>query len=142
MVPDEDQAIVLPWASVMVIMVLLNEAFTCATPETMFLRSRRRTRVASLAIKLSFRRARHARRSGYKGSSSHPGRYAGWRRARKLSSWCAPQRAHRPEANPGLAGNASSYLAGAAVMPSGAYFFLPAIGFALPLRVRALVCVR
>jgi hypothetical protein len=28
----------------------LNEAFTCATPETMFLRSRRRTRVASLAI--------------------------------------------------------------------------------------------
>src|SRR3954451_15105991 len=34
----------------MVIMVLLNEAFTWATPETMFLRSRRRTPVASLAI--------------------------------------------------------------------------------------------
>jgi hypothetical protein len=50
MAPAEDQEIVLPWASVMVIMVLLNEAFTCATPETMFLRSRRRTRVASLAI--------------------------------------------------------------------------------------------
>jgi hypothetical protein len=28
----------------------LNEAFTCATPDTMFLRSRRRTRVASLAM--------------------------------------------------------------------------------------------
>src|SRR4051794_2261517 len=41
---------VFPCASVMVIIVLLNEAFTCATPETMFLRSRRRTRVASLAI--------------------------------------------------------------------------------------------
>src|SRR5204862_4193547 len=44
LVPAEDQAIVLPWASVMVIMVLLNDAFTCATPEAMFLRSRRRTR--------------------------------------------------------------------------------------------------
>src|SRR5436305_4167681 len=55
MVPDEDQAIALPWASVMVIMVLLNEAFTCATPDAIFLRSRRRTRppagvVASLPI--------------------------------------------------------------------------------------------
>src|SRR5580658_8612224 len=34
----------------MVIMVLLNVEFTCATPDTMFLRSRRRTRVASFAI--------------------------------------------------------------------------------------------
>jgi hypothetical protein len=34
----------------MVIMVLLNVAFTCATPEAIFLRSRRRTRVASLPI--------------------------------------------------------------------------------------------
>src|SRR5215470_1176202 len=34
----------------MVIIVLLNLAFTCATPEAMFLRSRRRTRVASLPI--------------------------------------------------------------------------------------------
>src|ERR1700731_2210393 len=50
MVPDEDQAMVLPCTSVMVIMVLLNEAFTCATPEAMFLRSRRRTREASLPI--------------------------------------------------------------------------------------------
>src|SRR3569832_1497500 len=48
--PAEDQEIVLPWASVMVIMVLLNEAFTCATPEVMFLRSRFLTRVGSLAM--------------------------------------------------------------------------------------------
>ena len=50
MVPDDDQAMVLPCASVMVIIVLLNDAFTCATPDAMFLRSRRRTRVASLPI--------------------------------------------------------------------------------------------
>src|ERR1043166_4948796 len=50
MVPADDQAMVLPCASVMVIMVLLNDAFTCATPEAMFLRSRRRTRAASLPI--------------------------------------------------------------------------------------------
>src|SRR5271169_256378 len=50
MVPDDDHAIVLPWASVIVIIVLLNDAFTWATPEAMFLRSRRRTRVASLPI--------------------------------------------------------------------------------------------
>src|SRR5438105_334780 len=43
MVPDDDQAMALPWASVMVIMVLLNEAFTCATPEAIFLRSRHPT---------------------------------------------------------------------------------------------------
>src|SRR5450830_1448003 len=55
MVPDDDQAMVLPCASVMVIMVLLNDAATCATPDAMFLRSRRRTRVASLPILLSFR---------------------------------------------------------------------------------------
>jgi hypothetical protein len=29
---------------------LLNDEFTCATPDAMFLRSRRRTRVASLPI--------------------------------------------------------------------------------------------
>src|ERR1700686_1140427 len=38
---------VLPCASVMVMVVLLNDEFTCATPEAMFLRSRRRTRVAA-----------------------------------------------------------------------------------------------
>ena len=50
MAPADDQAIVLPWASVMVIIVLLKVEFTCATPDVMFLRSRRRTRVASLAM--------------------------------------------------------------------------------------------
>src|SRR5262244_1619134 len=50
MVPADDQAIALPWASVMVIIVLLKDAFTWATPEAMFLRSRRRTRTASLPI--------------------------------------------------------------------------------------------
>jgi hypothetical protein len=42
MLPDDDQAMVLPCASVMVIIVLLKLALTCATPEVMFLRSRRR----------------------------------------------------------------------------------------------------
>src|SRR6266545_3208626 len=50
MVPADDQAMVFPCASVIVIIVLLKLAFTCATPEAMFLRSRRRTRVASLPI--------------------------------------------------------------------------------------------
>src|SRR5229473_2680914 len=50
MVPEDDHAIALPWASVIVIIVLLNDAFTWATPEAMFLRSRRRTRTASLPI--------------------------------------------------------------------------------------------
>src|SRR5262249_10691296 len=44
-VPADDQAMVLPCASVMVMVVLLNDELTCATPEAMFLRSRRRTRV-------------------------------------------------------------------------------------------------
>src|SRR6185369_11307378 len=44
LLPDDAQAIVLPCASVMVIILLLNDAFTCATPDAMFLRSRRRTR--------------------------------------------------------------------------------------------------
>ena len=41
MVPADDQLIALPWASVMVIIVLLKLAFTCATPDEIFLRSRR-----------------------------------------------------------------------------------------------------
>src|ERR1700760_4115354 len=49
-VPADDQAMVLPCASVIVMVVLLNDEFTCATPEAMFLRSRRRMRVASLPI--------------------------------------------------------------------------------------------
>src|SRR3989344_2813109 len=75
MCPADDQEIAFPCASVMVTMVLLKLAFTWATPEVMFLRSRFFTRPGSLAMCLS-------------------------------------------------------------------YFFLPAIGLAGPLRVRALVCVR
>src|SRR5882724_3693934 len=97
MVPDDDQAIVLPWASVMVIMVLLNVAFTCATPEEMFLRSRRRTRVASLPI-LSI-----------------------------------------PSTPPALQARTRGALDVMPVKARLAYFFLPAIGRAGPLRVRALV---
>src|SRR5215475_10347425 len=93
MVPADDQAMVLPWASVMVIIVLLNDAFTCATPDAMFLRSRRRTRVASLPIHDPF-----------------------------AAAACGPP-----------------------VTRCGgllAYFFLPAMALAGPLRVRAFVCVR
>ncbi len=42
-IPDDDHASVLPCASVMVIMVLLNDAFTWATPDEMFFFSRLRT---------------------------------------------------------------------------------------------------
>src|ERR1700677_2221175 len=59
-VPAEDQDMVLPCASVIVIIVLLNVELTWATPDTMFLRSLRRTRVASLAMGSSFGRARSA----------------------------------------------------------------------------------
>ncbi|MNU01855.1 hypothetical protein D3C72_2453780 [compost metagenome] len=48
MTPEEDHEMVLPCMSAMVIMVLLNEAFTWATPEVMFLRSLRLTRVVSV----------------------------------------------------------------------------------------------
>ena len=48
--PAEAQAMVLPWTSVMVIIVLLKDALTCTTPEVMFLRSLRRGRTGSLAI--------------------------------------------------------------------------------------------
>src|ERR1700751_1276516 len=50
MAPADDQEIVLPCASVIVIIVLLKVELTCATPDAMFLRSRRRTRVVSFAI--------------------------------------------------------------------------------------------
>src|SRR5216684_4199489 len=64
MVPADDQAMVFPWASVIVIMVLLKDAFTCATPEAIFLRSRRRTRVASLPILDPLAARRGARQAG------------------------------------------------------------------------------
>jgi len=76
MAPDDDHEIALPCASAIVIIVLLNDEFTCATPAVMFLRSLRLGRAAGLAMR------------------------------------------------------------------GAPYFFLPAIGFAGPLRVRALVCVR
>src|SRR6202171_428263 len=71
-VPDDDQAIVLPCASVMVIIVLLNEALTCATPEVMFLRSRLRTRVASLPILDPFAARLRAARNGQSSSTWLP----------------------------------------------------------------------
>jgi hypothetical protein len=53
--PADDQEIALPWASVMVIIVLLNVALTWATPDEMFLRSRRRSRgLVSLAMDYFF----------------------------------------------------------------------------------------
>src|SRR6185437_15275049 len=45
--PDDDQAMVLPCTSEMVIMVLLKVALTCAIPELMFLRSFLRAREAA-----------------------------------------------------------------------------------------------
>src|SRR5580658_2033537 len=51
--PALDHEMVLPCASVMVTVVLLNEAFTCATPEVMFLRSRFLTRAGSLATEFA-----------------------------------------------------------------------------------------
>src|ERR1700746_258821 len=101
---------VLPCASVMVMVVLLNDEFTCAMPEAMFLRSRRRTRVASLPIYEPFQRSQHRRdASGY------------------TSERTASSEQHH-----------SLRL----VRCSLAYFFLPAIALAGPLRVRALVWVR
>src|SRR6201996_5404962 len=112
-VPADDQAIVLPCASVMVMVVLLNDEFTCATPEAMFLRSRRRTRVASSPFStLSLRSHRRRNASGYT-----------FRANREL------QMANRNYSLP-------------PIRYSLAYFFLPAIDFAGPLRVRALVWVR
>src|SRR5215472_4707509 len=113
MVPADDQAIVLPCASVMVIIVLLNVAFTCATPEAMFLRSRLRTRVASLPIgSIPFAACRPTG-----GALASPGKPE----IEILLRFAGPR------------GTAS---------PQHSYFFLPAIAFAGPLRVRALVCVR
>jgi hypothetical protein len=49
-IPAELHAMALPCASVMVIMVLLKLAFTCATPAVMFLRSLLRRRCGAWAI--------------------------------------------------------------------------------------------
>src|SRR5262249_4615922 len=94
----------LPCASVMVMVVLLNDEFTCAMPEAMFLRSRRRMRVASLPIDyLSCDLKRRRNASGYTRAAP-----------------CGPP----------------------FQLETFAYFFLPAIALAGPLRVRALVWVR
>src|SRR5271165_2970467 len=62
---------VLPWASVIVIIVLLKDAFTWATPEAMFLRSRRRTRTASLPILDPFATAAAGHHTSEGGRSAH-----------------------------------------------------------------------
>src|SRR5690606_1064823 len=49
--PAEDHEIALPWASVIVIIVLLNVEFTWATPDEIFFRSFRLTRTLSFAIR-------------------------------------------------------------------------------------------
>ncbi len=46
--PDDAQDSALPWRSVMVMIVLLNDAWTCAMPSAMFLRTFLRTRWAAL----------------------------------------------------------------------------------------------
>src|SRR3569623_2457756 len=67
MTPDDDQEMVFPCTSVMVTMVLVKLAFTCATPEVMFLRSLRRTRATSALANLlpSFRYPRCRSSSSY-----------------------------------------------------------------------------
>src|SRR5207253_11405723 len=77
MTPDDDQEMVFPWTSVMVTMVLLKLAFTCATPEVMFLRSLRLTRaVSGLANLHPYVRYRRCRSSssyiGVRGGASRP----------------------------------------------------------------------
>src|SRR5262247_1834155 len=101
MVPAEDQAIVLPWASVMVIIVLLKVALTWAMPELIFLRSRRRG-LARVAVCVSF-----AIDQGAPGGQDR-------------------------------LGGARPALAGARQPTQAVVFFLPAMGRALPFRVRAL----
>src|SRR6201988_308374 len=117
MVPADDHAIVLPCASVMVIMVLLKVAFTCATPDAMFLRSRLRTRGASLPILDSFPGPAPIRRSPSPSRTDPRSTFGRTRRA-------TPARAVQE------------------LPPRYSSFFLPAIALAGPLRVRALVWVR
>ncbi len=48
--PDDAHDKALPWRSVMVMMVLLNDACTCATPSAMFLRTFLRARAPEFAV--------------------------------------------------------------------------------------------
>src|SRR3954454_7401706 len=70
--PADDQAMALPCASVMVIIVLLKLAFTCATPAVMFLRSRRRRRCGSRAIECCPNLFPFVLGPGFQTSSAHP----------------------------------------------------------------------
>src|SRR5262245_59783245 len=87
MVPADDHAIVLPWASVIVIIVLLNVAFTCATPEAMFFFSRRRTRVASLPMTILVLPGRTRGRSLAAPLTSSYRRWP-WRAPYGCARWC------------------------------------------------------
>src|SRR5690606_37539923 len=98
--------------SVMVIIVLLNVAFTCATPEVMFLRSRRRGRATvALAILLlplgGTRRGRDRRRGPHHAvtTSSCPQSRAPCPCG--SARWCASA-GRAPEAACGAAGRDSS----------------------------------
>src|ERR1700719_5159405 len=99
MVPADDQAMVFPCASVIVIIVLLKVAFTCATPEAIFLRSRRRTRAGSLPIPDPLRARHRGRRVNHR-SYCDAAKKDGWMRGIRApdestsscpqSAWPAP----------------------------------------------------
>ena len=108
---EHDQAIVLPCASVMVIIVLLNEALTCATPDVMFFFSRLRTLARPAGAVVSWP------------SVNSPA--AAWR---PIMRYASNANGDQPNGRPRNDCDQA--------------FFLPAIGLAGPLRVRALVCVR
>src|SRR5690242_20361685 len=112
-VPADDQAMVLPCASVMVMVVLLNDEFTCAMPDAMFLRSRRRTRVAASLPIVSLSCDLNAAVMPAAPPAS------GERQSSDRNHYPLLPLAYRFR-----------------------YFFLPAIDLAGPLRVRALVWVR
>src|SRR5262245_44389354 len=91
MVPAEDQAMVLPWASVMVIIVLLKVALTWAMPELIFLRSRRRG-LARVAVCVSFAIDQRAPGVGIvfagAGSGARPRARRRQARLKRSSSFC------------------------------------------------------
>src|ERR1700722_2595725 len=125
--PADDHAIALPWASVMVITVLLNVAATCATPAIMFLRSLRRGRAAAAGFAMFFDPASTTNRAGDRHGITFP-KYPHQKPARHSDSTSRPPQG-RSQGKPVRL----LYLV---------TFFLPAIATALPLRVRALVWVR
>src|SRR3954464_4138673 len=99
----------------------------------MFLRSRRRTRVASLAMVLILQARPSCQALGMKHVIPE-------RAKREPGIVCRKGRLYRlaiPD-RPAVVRDALLR----AFKPAKGHFFLPAIGFALPLRVRAFVCVR